>query len=281
MKKIYISVDMEGIGSMVCPDQMRFRKMDEERRLRATKEVNSVIEGLLKGGVEEILVNDSHPPSLNLIPDMLNKAARLIRGSLRLRGTLEGIDSSYDGLILVGLHAKSGTSGGILNHTWIHSIYDLRVNGKSIGEIGINTLYSGEYGVPVLMVAGDKAACDEAESLIPGVRTVATKYGVSRYAGITLHPDIVCSKLADESYKLTGNNIKIEPMCCKRPVNLEIDFVNTAEAEIAAIFPEIKQTGDRTVSYKADNFVDAHHAFMAASALALTVKDEAAGDLIY
>ncbi len=281
MKKIYISLDMEGIGSMVSPGQMRYRQIDPERREFATNEVNSAVEGLLEGGVTEIVVNDSHPPSLNLIPEKLNPAVQLIRGGLRLKGTLDGIDSSYDGVLLMGLHAKSGDAAGIMNHTWIHSIHDLRVNGESIGEIGINTLYAGEYGVPVLLVEGDQAAAAEAEKLIPGVKTVICKYGLSRYAGRTLHPSIVCKSLFETCKEIALSDPGTKPICSSHPVKLEVDFLNTAEADIASIFPEIIREGGRTVSYNAKNYIDAHHAFMAIAALALTVKDEAPNDLVY
>ncbi len=36
--------------------------------------------------------------------------------------------------------------------------------------------------MPVVLVTGDKAACDEARSLLGGIETAAVKGGVSRHA---------------------------------------------------------------------------------------------------
>ena len=52
MKKIYISVDMEGISTMVAQEQMRGNDMDQERREIATMEVNAAIEGACEAGAD-------------------------------------------------------------------------------------------------------------------------------------------------------------------------------------------------------------------------------------
>src|SRR5690554_5426825 len=117
MKKVYISVDMEGISTMVSPSQMRGAFIDQERCELATREVNAAIEGAFEAGAKVAYVADTHPPSRNIIPSLLDERAQLIRGNPRPGGTLQDIDESFCGVMLLGLHAKSGTPDGILNHT--------------------------------------------------------------------------------------------------------------------------------------------------------------------
>ena len=219
MKKIYISVDMEGISTMVSQDQMRGSIMDMERREIATMEVNAAIEGAFEAGAEVVYVSDTHPPSRNIIPMMLDERVQLIRGNPRPAGTLQDIDSSFSGVILIGLHAKSGTRSGVLNHTWLHHLYDFRINGLSVGEIGINAYSAAEEGVPIIMVVGDEATGQEAKQLLGNVQTVTTKYGITRNAARTLHPNVVCRNIRERTYEAVTNLDRYSPLMTKRPVN--------------------------------------------------------------
>ena len=47
-----------------------------------------------------------------------------------------------DGLMLMGHHAKAGTHGAFLPHTWQLDWEDFRINGVSVGEIGIEACYA-------------------------------------------------------------------------------------------------------------------------------------------
>ena len=48
------------------------------------------------------------------------------------------------------------------------------------GEAGINALVAAHYGVPVVLVTGDRCACEETAALIPGVHAAVVKEPVSR-----------------------------------------------------------------------------------------------------
>ncbi|MFQ6045557.1 MAG: M55 family metallopeptidase [Gemmatimonadales bacterium] len=66
---------------------------------------------------------------------------------------------------------------------------DLRINGVSVGEGGMNGLYAGWFGVPVAAVSGDSLTIEELEALIPGVEGVVVKAGIWERAVRTLTPD--------------------------------------------------------------------------------------------
>ncbi len=187
--KVFISVDMEGITGIVnWEDVSRTGKDYDYFRRIMTEEVNAAVEGALAAGATEIVVRDSHGSARNILPELLNQNARLIRDwSGGPKSMMEGIDESFDAVMFVGYHAKAGTPDALLEHTMSGNVMDLSINGVSLPEAGLNALIAGYYDVPVVFVAGDEALCEQAEALFGEVETVAVKDGIGG-AARSLHP---------------------------------------------------------------------------------------------
>jgi len=137
--KVYISCDMEGVSGIVDSKQTR---MDGEEYKRAQKlmtgEVNAAIEGALAGGATEILVNDSHGLMRNILIEELNPNAQLISGSSKPLSMMQGIDESFDAAFFIGYHAQAGTPYSVLDHTYSSIVYQVSLNGRPVGETGLN-----------------------------------------------------------------------------------------------------------------------------------------------
>ena len=145
-----------------------------------TKEANAAIEGALEAGATEILVRDSHGSARNILPEMLNKNAKLLRDwSGGFKSMMEGIDNTYDAVIFVGYHAKAGTPNALLEHTMSSkNITDVSINEISLPEAGINALIAGYYNVPVAFLSGDLPICEQVKELFGEIETVAVKEGI-------------------------------------------------------------------------------------------------------
>ena len=187
--KVFISVDMEGVAGVIHWDDVSRRGDDYSLfRKLMTQETNAAIEGALEAGATEILVRDSHGSARNILPDLLRPEAELLRdwsgGPLVM---MEGIDKSFDAVIFIGYHARAGTPDAVLKHTMTGSIYDVVLNGKKMPEAGINAFIAGNFGVPVVMVAGDLAICKQAKELFGNIETVSVKEGIGKAAKM-LHP---------------------------------------------------------------------------------------------
>lgn len=104
--KIYISVDIEGIAHVVNAQTVAGQFDYERGRRLMTAEVNAAIEGCLAAGAGEIIVSDSHGNAQNIIPEDLNEKAYLIGSFPRPLLQMEGIDSSFDGLIFIGYPSR-------------------------------------------------------------------------------------------------------------------------------------------------------------------------------
>ena len=75
--RVYLSGDVEGVAGVVDWDQVRGESAAYHEMCRLTTlETNEAIEGALAGGATDVIVNDSHVPMRNLLPELLHPASR-------------------------------------------------------------------------------------------------------------------------------------------------------------------------------------------------------------
>ena len=175
--KVFISVDMEGLSGVVTGEEVSPTGADYSHfRTIMAGETNAAIEGAFRAGATEVLVRDSHGGKRNLLPADVDPRARLLRGaSTGPKNMMEGIDSTFDAVVLIGYHAKAGTPNAILEHTSTGNVVDISINGVSLPEAGYNALVAGLYGVPVVFIAGDRAVVEQVRGLLGPIGAVAVK----------------------------------------------------------------------------------------------------------
>lgn len=264
MKKILISADIEGIGSVVRREHsgVTEREYSLARNLM-TKEVNAAIRGAFDAGVAEVLVVDAHNVGLNLNPEALDERARLIMGSPRPLAMMEGVDRGIDAVCFIGYHGMAGAANACIPHIFHGRIAELKFNGIQVGEIGLNALIAGYYQVPVVMISGDDTTCREASELIPEIEVAAVKEAIGSYAGICFHP-VYSQQLIYETVKNTlSRSIKAKPLTLKAgKVTMEISFTTASAADRAMRMPGVKRVTGDTIQYTAADYSVAYQAFM-------------------
>lgn len=234
------------------PAYERFRKL-------LTKDVNAAIKGALEAGADNIIVNEAHGNKRNILLEELHSEAQMISGPTRFLCMMEGINKSFDGVFLIGYHARAGAQAAVLNHTISGSqIYNIRLNDKVIGELGLSVLMAGCFGVPVVLVSGDDKLCAEAKDFIGNVETVQVKEGIDRYVAKCLTPSKTSKLIKEAAIKALKNINNYKPITMKGPFKMEIDFMNTSMAASAALLPGAIREGSRTVSYKTDDYINAY-----------------------
>jgi D-amino peptidase len=181
--KVYISADMEGITGLVDAEDVQPHGRDYERgRVMMTEDVNAAVRGAFDAGATSVLVNDAHGPMRNLLPDLLDPRARLIKGRPKPMGMLEGLTGEYDAVMCVGFHSRAGTLG-VLSHSFMgHEIEDIWLDDRPVGEIGLLHAAAAALGVPVVLLSGDDSACAEMLAWDAGVTTVTVKHARDRFA---------------------------------------------------------------------------------------------------
>lgn len=249
--KIYIFADMEGISGIsgsdfVLPNGGHF----EEGRRFYTWDINACVRGCIQAGADAVIVRDGHGQGNYALLSELDPRVEIIQGQTERR--MPGIAECH-GLILLGYHAMAGTSGALLEHTYSSAVVqNLWMNGRLVGEIGIDAAIAADYGVPTIMVSGDDYACREAEDWIPGVVTCQVKTGLGT-EGARLLPIAASHKLielkAAEAVSGIGN---ATPMSIERPVTLRKEMVERQPIPRDLARPCINIIDGRTIEATAD-----------------------------
>ena len=265
--RVLISVDMEGIsgvavGNHTSPGHAEYQRF---RRLM-TYEANAAIEGAVAGGAIQVVVNDSHAGMDNILIEELDPSARLISGSPKPYGMMQGIGPDVDAVFLIGYHARSGTAAAVLEHTWSGAIVDLCLNDTSVGELGLNAALAGAYGVPVVLVAGDRAVTEEARSLLGDVATVVTKEGITRTAAECLHPRVAQDLIREAAQQALRQ--PAVPLSMPPPITLRVSFARALHADGAAWVSGARRVDGRTVEWVGDDMQSVYQAFQKMAALA-------------
>lgn len=257
--KIYVSVDMEGISGVILPEQLKKGGLlYEEARKLLTAEVNAVIEGLIEAGVDDIYVKDAHGTGYNFIASELHHQARYCMGATNISRRFPGLDSSFDGAMLIGYHTMGGTEGAIRDHTMTSVGWQsIQINGRPIGEIGIDSLLFGLHNVPILLVTGDKKTCAEAIEEIPNVCTYETKEGYGRHAALIKPPKLVHKEIKELIKESINNRENVLPVKLEGPYEVVIKFLSTDQVDHRYFdgTRSIRING-LTAAYSSDDFIE-------------------------
>lgn len=194
--KLYLSADIEGTAGIDTWDETELGKEKYAYfAQQMTREVRAAAEGAELSGYETT-VKDAHDSARNIDPAGLPLSARLIRGWTRdLFCMMGGLDRDcYDAVAFTGYHSGAADGGNPLSHTMDTSVQRVLLNGKPASEFTVNAYMAGLLGIPVVFLSGDEALCREAEAMLPGIATVASKTGMGS-AVLSRHPDVVCDEI--------------------------------------------------------------------------------------
>lgn len=259
--KIFISVDLEGIGGVGTGAMTSSSGKDygTARRL-ATDEVNTVVAAILEREPNaEILVNDSHGDHQNLLHTDLHPRVTYIQGSIKPLGMVQGLDGTFDGAIFVGYHAMAGDPDGFLAHTGSGAVKGLWLNGTEVGEGGMNAAFAGSFGVPVVLVSGDSAATAELDRLLD-TETVTVKTAETPASARLLHPTRVRALLRDGVERALDRLGRdgYRPLDVGAPVEIRMRFASTTHVDILQSIPGMTKVDGFTVRYRARDADEAY-----------------------
>lgn len=133
-----------------------------------SRDLDAVARALFAAGAQRVVVKDFHRTAYNLLPELITPAARIVQGYRA--GPVPGIGapSGCDALMMIGMHAASGT-GGFLAHTLTSRLAKLEVNGAPMPEAGLFAASLAPFGLRPVFFSGCPVACAQAASLLPGI----------------------------------------------------------------------------------------------------------------
>lgn len=284
--RVFISVDMEGISGVEKLEEV-FLGLPAYSTFRQVMagDVNAAVQGAIDAGVDDIVVSDSHGYMCNLRGKDIHRKARLKSGMKRNLCQFKGFGVGFDAAFFIGYHSKAGTIDGILSHTWIPAFQDVRVNGLSVGEYGLNGFLAGSMGVPVILLTGDDKTVEQARPVLGDIEYVAVKKSLSYFSGEHLplaesHPRIreAAKRAVQKAQRLRPPVLKVQApvvfeidlcrdsnslvteMCAENDRFLDDDRTNQlSDAQLIAENAPVQLTGRETVSFACGRYADAYN----------------------
>lgn len=253
--KVYIIIDAEGITGIVNhemqvkPDSPKY---DEMRELYMS-DLNAAIEGSVESGAKEVIVYDMHYYGHNVLLHELHPGAKVVIGKPPKIGPPARIDEDFQALIMIGFHSMSETKGGLLSHTYTLDMKALHLNGRLMGEIGLEAAMAGTKGVPLVMISGDDKAMDEAEALLGCFEGACVKYGSGESSALCLPPSQTRSLIKEKVISALSSLSDYKPLLIDLPYTIEIEFYEESSALKASGIEGIKRKDARTVEMKGDD----------------------------
>lgn len=253
--KAYILCDYEGTTGTVTWD-------DEEKALgpeAMAGDINATIEGLRQAGFTKFVTRDYHGGGRTIRPMDIDPAATLIRG--KSTPYPYGLSADFDAMCFVGAHCMAGVADGVMCHTMNGDIYELRLNGKLIGEVGGFAYLAGHFDVPMIMVAGDSAVCREATDLVGDVETAVTKIGLTRNCAEVFHPSVSRKNITDAALRAAKRLKEFKPLKAELPCTLDVTYRNADYADRVQDTCGGERIADRTVRVVAETTLEAFRRF--------------------
>ena len=217
--RFYMLTDIEGVSGVTTYAQAENLPFGVTMLMN---DVKAVVEGLLSNPENEILIYDEHMDGCNLLMEQLPENVRFVRGKPIEGKIWKGISRQDDALVMVGFHARAGKEGALLPHTYSRNLRGVFVNGKPVGEIGVETMIAGERGVPLVLISGDSAGVEEARELVPEAVGISVKIALDETQAICYSPRKTASMLRDAAASIAFELPKAQPVCAPTPVKLEI-----------------------------------------------------------
>lgn len=157
--KVYLMYDMEGVTGAVEQGDYDTTSPDYGKVQQSlTEDVNAAVRGLLKAGAREVVITDCHASGNTTGPDylidQLPKGARFDIRDAPYDPYVEGIDKSYDALVMIGMHVRGGATNGFTPHTYFGMVR-WNVNGLEMSETSEVALSAARFGIPLILVTGD------------------------------------------------------------------------------------------------------------------------------
>ena len=247
---IYIFVDMEGISGVSGSEFVTATgKLYQAARRYYTQDLNVCAQACFDAGASTVIARDGHGGGNHMLWEELDPRIELVQGStgvMRMAGLEE-----CEALILLGYHAMAGTSGALLEHTYSSKgLQNMWLNGRPVGEIGIDAAIAGDYGVPTIMVSGDNHACAEAEEWIPGVVPCVVKTGLGCQAARLLSQEKAHERIRQQTAAAIGRRDTIQPLVVDKPATVRREMVERLPVPSAR--PGVTIVDGRTYEVSAD-----------------------------
>jgi D-amino peptidase len=140
------------------------------------------------------------------------------------------------------------TVDAVRGHTFSSAkLLGVTLNGTEVSEGLFNAALAAHYGVPVVFVSGDRKAVEQMQAGIAGIGGAIVKEGLGYHSASTVTPARGQAMIRDGVRAALARRTAIQPYSIRTPIDLEVGFKLTLDAERAAYIPGLSRSGAHTV----------------------------------
>jgi D-amino peptidase len=150
-------------------------------------------------------------------------------------------------------------------------VANVRLNGRTVGEIGWNAAVCGHFGVPVILISGDQTACAEATELLGPIERAVVKQANGRMAAECLPPEAAQTRIYEAARRAVErfrDGQAPQPLRLETPIRVAVELTHSDMADRATILPGIGRPEGKWVEFSVDDAPSAYRTFRAVLALA-------------
>ena len=257
--KVFISADIEGTAVTATREGCRPGEFEYERSRKEMTAEAAAAEGARAAGAELVVVKDAHGPGLNILPEELPEYVQLIRswsGSPEMM--VEGLDSSFDAAFFVGYHNAAGEGGNALSHTINGGVvHRITVNGQPASEFLIYSWMAAWYGVPSVLLTGDKTLCEVGAELHPSLVTVPVKDDVGgRSQGLS--PVLAHRRIREGAERAVKQDLSAARITLPEHFRVELTYKSHRDAYTKGFYPGAERVDAMTLAYETGDWYEAN-----------------------
>jgi D-aminopeptidase len=234
--RCYISGDIEGMLGFKGGRDESWRDVQRDHML-------ALVEGLHEAGATHIRAKSFHG-----MPKGLPDYVEIARGKDRREFDLPEIDSSFDGMLMLGFHGLEGD--GAFGHSYRYP--NLFVNGQRVGEIAIQILRAAQEGVPTVLMTGDRFSVNEALMYSPEAVTLIEREGVDADEGD--QDAAILEKVREVAREVVRKKGQIPLPELPDRYDLGVPFRTDLQADLAEELPYSVSRDGRVVTRSSESF---------------------------
>jgi D-amino peptidase len=164
-----------------------------------------------------------------------------------------------DAVLFIGYHGKAGTPSSVMAHTVAGQVIaDVRCNGRSLGELGLNVALATHRGVSPALAAGDESVAAEAADVAPGMPCVVVKRALGARAAAMLHPNMACERTEQAVPAALAGREGVRGLRFDGTVELDVQLFRPHMTEHVLLVPGMQRVDGCTVRYAAPDYPTAY-----------------------
>jgi D-amino peptidase len=168
---------------------------------------------------------------------------------------VQELEESFDAMMMVGYHSWAGSGADPLAHTITGGIIYIQINDMYVSEFILNAYTAGLVKVPVVFVSGDTGICEQAESFIPAIKTVAVKHGVGN-STVSIHPHLAVERIRESVQEVLEVDVSKCQVRLPKHFSVEIKYKEHSKAYKSSFYPGVTLKEPTVIQFEADDYYE-------------------------